>query len=69
MDWKMNNLHFESVNEIAQKYKAFPTSTLNSEHDFTCEDTLKTTQHMQKLKCEGYILGVTKDQIISSLFP
>ncbi len=38
MDWKMRNLHFESVKETTPKYKAFPINTLDSIHDFACED-------------------------------
>jgi hypothetical protein len=41
VDWKMKSLHFASLNEIMQKYEAFPTSTLDSKHDSTHEDTLK----------------------------
>jgi hypothetical protein len=46
MDWKMKSLHFESVNETTQKNKAFPTSTLDSKHDFAHEDPIKMNQHM-----------------------
>jgi hypothetical protein len=57
MDWKMKSLHFESINEITRKYEVFLTSTLDSEHDSTCEDLIITTQRMQKLKHEGNIGG------------
>jgi len=46
MDCKMKSLHFELVNKIIPKYKAFPTSTLDSEHDFAREDLVITNQCM-----------------------
>jgi hypothetical protein len=44
--------HFESVNETTPKYEAFPTRTLDFEHDYACEDIARTSQRMQKLKRE-----------------
>jgi hypothetical protein len=38
---------------------------LDFEHDFACEDKIRTNKHMQKLKREGDI-GVTKDPNISN---
>ncbi len=46
VDRKMRNLYFESINETTPKYEAFPISTLDSEHDSTCEDTIIISQHM-----------------------
>jgi hypothetical protein len=42
----MKSLHFESINETTPKYKAFPISTLDFEHDYACENIAKTSQHM-----------------------
>jgi len=53
VDWKMRNLHFELVNEITPKYEAFPTSTLDFEHDFACENKIKTNQRMHKHRFHG----------------
>jgi hypothetical protein len=64
----MKSFHFELVNKTTPKYEAFPTSTLDFEHDFACEDKTRTNQHMQKLKREGDI-GVTKDLNISNPCP
>jgi len=33
MNWKTRTLHFELVNKTRPKYKAFPTSMLDSKHD------------------------------------
>jgi hypothetical protein len=57
VNWKTKSLHFESINETTPKYKAFPISMLDSEHDFACENIRITSQHMQKLKHEGNIGG------------
>ncbi len=46
MDYKMGNLHFELINEITPKYEVFPTSMLDSEHDYTCENITRTNQRM-----------------------
>jgi hypothetical protein len=46
MDYKTRSLHFELINEITRKYKVFPTSMLDSEHDSACENITKTNQHM-----------------------
>ncbi len=46
MDWKMKCLHFESINETTPKYETFPTSTLDSEHDYAHENTRRTSQHI-----------------------
>jgi hypothetical protein len=48
VDWKTKSLHFESVNESTPKYKAFPKSTLDYEHNSMREDTSRTSQRMQK---------------------
>jgi hypothetical protein len=42
----MKSVHFELVNKIIPKYKAFPTSTLDSEHDSAREDLVITNQCM-----------------------
>jgi hypothetical protein len=55
VDWKMKNLHFESINETTPKYEASPTSTLDSKHDYACENITRSIQRMQKLKLEGDI--------------
>jgi hypothetical protein len=64
----MRNLHFELVNEITPKYEAFPTSTLDFEHDFACENKIKTNQCMHKLKCEGDIRGYQGSKHFKPLF-
>jgi len=53
----MKNLHFESINETTPKYEASPTSTLDSKHDYACENITRSIQRMQKLKLEGDIGG------------
>jgi hypothetical protein len=68
MDWKTRSLHFELVNKIAPKYKAFPTSTLDSEYDYAREDIVRTSQHMQKLKREGDIGGNQGSKHFKPLF-
>jgi hypothetical protein len=68
VDWKMNSFHFELVNETTPKYETFPTSTLDSEHDFGCENITKTNQHMQKLKRERNIGGYQGSKHFKPLF-
>ncbi len=68
MDWKTRNLHFESLNEIAPKYKTFPTSMLDSEHDSAREDIIRTSQRMQKLKHERDIGGNQGSKHFKPLF-
>jgi hypothetical protein len=68
MDWKMRNLHFESVNKITPKYKTFPTCALDSKHDFTHENIIKNSQHMQEFKCEGDITGNQGSKQFKPLF-
>jgi hypothetical protein len=64
MDWKMKSiLHFESVNEITPKYKTFPSSMLDPEHDSTHEELVNTCINSSVKE----ILGVMKDPNISSL--
>jgi hypothetical protein len=53
----VESLHFESINEITPKYEAFPTSTLDFEHDSACENIARTSQHVQKLKRGGDMGG------------
>jgi hypothetical protein len=40
------NFHFELINEITPKYKAFPRSTLDFEHDYAHENIARTSQCM-----------------------
>ncbi len=63
VDWKMMNFHFELVNKTAPKYEAFPTSTLDSEHDNAHEPVNACKNSSGK-----EILGVTKDLNISNLY-
>jgi hypothetical protein len=53
----MKNLHFESINETTPKYETSPTSMLDFKHDSAYENITRSTQRMQKLKCEGDIEG------------
>jgi hypothetical protein len=46
VDWKTMNFHFELINEITPKYKAFPRSTLDFEHDYAHENIARTSQCM-----------------------
>jgi hypothetical protein len=58
----------ELVNETTQKYEAFPTSTLDFERDFVCEDPTKINQHMQKFKHEGDVGGNQGSKHFKPLF-
>jgi hypothetical protein len=64
----MRNFHFESINKITLEYKAFPTSTLNFEHDSTCEDVIGIRQHIKKLKHEEDIGGNQGSKDFKPLF-
>jgi len=44
MDWKTKCLHLESINETTPKYETFPTSTLDSGHDYAHENTRRTSR-------------------------
>ncbi len=66
MEWKTRSFHFELVNETTPKYKAFPTSTLDFEHDYAHEDIARTNQACRNSNMKE-ILGVTKDPNISNL--
>ncbi len=68
MDWKTKSFYFESINKTTIKYEAFPTSTLDSEHDSTREDTIRTCQCMQKLKHEGNMGGNQGSKHFKPLF-
>ncbi len=68
MDWKMSSFHFELVNETIPKYETFPTSMLDFEHDYACENIAKTNQRMQKFKCEGNIGGYQGSKHFKPLF-
>jgi hypothetical protein len=68
MDWKMNNFHFELVNEITPKYEAFLTSMWDFKHDSAFENIVKTNQCMQKFKCEGDIVGYQGSKHFKPLF-
>jgi len=64
----MKSLHFELVNETTPKYEAFPTSTLNFQHDSAREDPTRTNQCMQKLKHERNIEGNQGSKHLKHLF-
>jgi hypothetical protein len=42
----MKIFHFKSVNETTPRYKVFPTSMLDFEHDSAREDPTRTNQRM-----------------------
>jgi hypothetical protein len=68
VDWKRRSFHFESIDKTIPKYKVFPISMLESKHDYACENIVKTSQRMHKLKRERNIGGNQGSKHFKSLF-